>query len=1249
MAKIPTILEAGRADGKLIKTNSVYDDNQEKFLSDKIKNIDDNHNELKDKVNTLTETVSNNESDIESKLEKEKTRATNAESVLNTNLEAEKNRATIVEDNLKETINNITEINKNATAANIVTIDPLPNSTASNVQQALDDLYENMIYDVSARNGGIVFDSLQALLSSSNLHTFIPTSVRYGGITIRFIQSFDNKYIQYRYLLEYEDTTAGNNAFKNITNWKIDDDSTLTGYFICDTFASIAAKVVEAPNYILTDGGSIKVKFNKGINSDVIDAITLNINNTGPKPLVLNGVQASPTNNWTAGSIIDLYYDGTYNDNNGAWIGRTITTSKDLTIFNISSYTGNYYDSIGGNGNAASAVPYEFRKDGLKIDFKTNNGEWKEYQYNNSSIAESNWIDESYWKNCNVHKYDIIVSTSNNTMVAKVADFTLFKLENGVYFRLILIKGNGAENATLNINGTGAYPLFYNGKQTSSTNPIPNNEVLDCYFDGTNYQAVSVFDVDDPSVGGSQPLSANGGKILYDENIRQEKNYGPNNLVKLTFTAGGYIKTNVAQVSTNEGVPVVITNGNYCYSITACSAGDTFIINGTGGGSSRAWAFTDSEWNVLKVSSVDIICTDVVLVAPPNAAYIILNDGTRKGYSYKGISLYSSIKNDIYRNRKDYNYDLSTKSFNYQQRCLHHDNFYREVTRADKWKIGENYGTMITYQSPRSDYASVDDGFRINTKYLDHSTEGGVLPIDDKYPHQVISGYLTNNQNVSISKAFRLIYVPGVIVKINGVNTIINANYDKKFVNKIIETSVPSLGKYAEVVFNFVDEENYDSFEVLYDTFTENETEVNKIVINFKRTILGFTQTNEFYSTTRPATTFDIVYVDGNLRLYLDYVNIYTYIDDVPKALIETLFIDVNKRIGIAISTAHIYEYRIFNLFGIDEKITLSAEESGYVCNGIPMRYSIQKTYDYQYQYGKILRISGVGNDFPNVVDYQYNAKYINIKDNKIYTNNSSQWVDTGETINSYLMYYDTYNKKLYTYDNGSLVLQSDEPQSIIPYNTQRFEVRANATMGSEQARCELIRGDEQRMWNLNLKKRKVSFSILLPASYLADDATPGEGEALLQFQASVDGGKTRQPIFTIASSVIGEGENAKVRYHLNRRYIPTKPVPTGADWNEFRYGEDDVDLGEAKLGHWETFEVYYKEGYMKEHFPVLIVKRNGEVLYNCVLENTYNTMTGSYIRYGVYKSVYRHTSTTDRDADNRKRIVYIANFEEEV
>lgn len=128
MAKIPIILEAGRADGKLIKTNSIYDDDQKKFLSDKIKEIDNNHNELNNTVNFLTDTVNNNELDIENKLEVEQTRATNAEN------------------NLRETINNITEISGSATTANVVTIDTIPTTSSSNVQQALNELFKNATY-----------------------------------------------------------------------------------------------------------------------------------------------------------------------------------------------------------------------------------------------------------------------------------------------------------------------------------------------------------------------------------------------------------------------------------------------------------------------------------------------------------------------------------------------------------------------------------------------------------------------------------------------------------------------------------------------------------------------------------------------------------------------------------------------------------------------------------------------------------------------------------------------------------------------------------------------------------------------------------------------------------------------------------------------------------------------------------------------------------------------------------------------
>ena len=83
---------------------------------------------------------------------------------------------------------------------------------------------QEIIYDVSARNGGVVFESLQALLSSSNLNTLIPASYRRGGMAIRFIQgseqSSDNKYVQYRLMSDTFNTTPA--------NWQgVDDEPTV--------------------------------------------------------------------------------------------------------------------------------------------------------------------------------------------------------------------------------------------------------------------------------------------------------------------------------------------------------------------------------------------------------------------------------------------------------------------------------------------------------------------------------------------------------------------------------------------------------------------------------------------------------------------------------------------------------------------------------------------------------------------------------------------------------------------------------------------------------------------------------------------------------------------------------------------------------------------------------------------------------------------------------------------------------------
>ena len=87
-------------------------------------------------------------------------------------------------------------------------------------QEKLTELESEAIYDVSAHNNNAVFESLQSLLSNSDLNSLIPTSIRCGGMSIRFINSY-NKYVQYRYT--GIKTTGNPNPFLDIANWRCTD------------------------------------------------------------------------------------------------------------------------------------------------------------------------------------------------------------------------------------------------------------------------------------------------------------------------------------------------------------------------------------------------------------------------------------------------------------------------------------------------------------------------------------------------------------------------------------------------------------------------------------------------------------------------------------------------------------------------------------------------------------------------------------------------------------------------------------------------------------------------------------------------------------------------------------------------------------------------------------------------------------------------------------------------------------------
>lgn len=76
-------------------------------------------------------------------------------------------------------------------------------------------------------------------------------------------------------------------------------------YGTCSTAAGTAAKVATLSNFSLYTNATVHIKFT---NNNTVDAPTLNVNSTGAKSIVTNGVKYAY---WEAGATVTFSYDGT--------------------------------------------------------------------------------------------------------------------------------------------------------------------------------------------------------------------------------------------------------------------------------------------------------------------------------------------------------------------------------------------------------------------------------------------------------------------------------------------------------------------------------------------------------------------------------------------------------------------------------------------------------------------------------------------------------------------------------------------------------------------------------------------------------------------------------------------------------------------------------------------------------------------------------------------------------------------------
>ena len=128
------------------------------------------------------------------------------------------------------------------------------------------------VFDISVYNSGQRYTDLTAALGVNAAH--VPTNVRAGGISVKYLGT-DDKYHQYRYTLDYEDTQAGIEDFAEAGNWvSMEDELALAGVYDVSAhnggayFADLSALLSDANLSTLIPAsvrrGGMSIKFIQG-------------------------------------------------------------------------------------------------------------------------------------------------------------------------------------------------------------------------------------------------------------------------------------------------------------------------------------------------------------------------------------------------------------------------------------------------------------------------------------------------------------------------------------------------------------------------------------------------------------------------------------------------------------------------------------------------------------------------------------------------------------------------------------------------------------------------------------------------------------------------------------------------------------------------------------------------------------------------------------------------------------------------
>lgn len=182
-----------------------------------------------------------------------------------------------------------------------------------------------------------------------------------------------------------------------------------------------------------------------------------------------------------------------------------------------------------------------------------------------------------------------------------------------------LIAISGGHDATITIPSDGKYLVFSPNNSTVSARIITINGInVDSLYTSENLR--------------ERIVSLENDKV---SNAFLEKITGN---TEIEMTTGYYYPLNGTSITINEPTPYATEE---C-ALVPCSPGDSFTVSGTGGGSARPWGFVAADGTIITTSGnvgVDLTVEEVIITAPANTAYLVLNNKT----SYEARSYYNAF------------------------------------------------------------------------------------------------------------------------------------------------------------------------------------------------------------------------------------------------------------------------------------------------------------------------------------------------------------------------------------------------------------------------------------------------------------------------------------------------------------------------------------------------------------------------------------------------------------------------------